>query len=382
MKGNRAFEFKFDGKDLPLAQIAAQAKERALEEVEKQAEEAERIAEKLRDAADKHAEVAEAKADALRDQADKLRDAMDAERDALDAEREKQEEIAEQAAEAHEHKKSHKSMSKKVSTGSIEVDDGEIVDDVVAYGGSVTLGDGAIAEGDVVAFGGDVILGDGAVINGDAVSFGGTIHKGDGATIGGEEVSFGAAGFGVKPLIKAVKSDDAKKEPHHGGGIAAFLVNFAAFFGLGFLLMMFVPNRMKNIEAEIKSQPVKSGLAGILAMIGAIPLTVLLCITLIGIPVAVLMWLAGGLSLVMGMLALANTVGGQIPLSHKRRTQAVVLAVGLFLMSLVALVPVVGPIIIFFATCVSFGAIIRTRVGQRSPNGLPMPETGVRQVTF
>ncbi len=72
----------------------------------------------------------------------------------------------------------------------------------------------------------------------------------------------------------------------------------------------------------------------------------------------------------MGMLALANTLGERIPIKRLRRTQAAVLAVGLLTMMLLAMVPVIGPLLLTAAGCVSFGAIIRSRVGQRA---LAMP---------
>ncbi|MBL8958142.1 MAG: hypothetical protein JNK82_45640 [Myxococcaceae bacterium] len=266
----------------------------------------------------------------------------------------------------------------QMGTGSVSVPDGEHVDDVVAYGGSVTLGNGVHADGDIVAFGGDVLIGDGTTIEGDAVAFGGQVKRGEGSVVKGEEVSIGG---GVKPLAKALPAVKVaeKKQDHEGGGVAAFLVFFATFFGLGFLLMMFAPNRMRNIEAEIRNEPVKSGLAGLLAAIGWFPLSIFLFVTLVGIPVMLAMWLLGPLALVMGMLALANHLGTKFPLMKKRRTQAAVLAVGLLIIMLVAMVPVLGQLTVFTAACVSFGAIIRTRVGQRG-SALPVAEGPFQQV--
>ena len=315
----------------------------------------------------------EAEAERLQDQADRLRDAKEAQ-----AERREEAQAAVEKAKARARELKHGgNSSTRMSTGSITVPDGQVVEDVVSYGGSVTLGDGVIAEGDVVAFGGDVVLGDGTIVDGDAVSFGGTVRKGDGALVKGEEVSFGTGG--LKPMVGALPAVKSVERAEEKSGVAAFLINFATFFGLGFLLMMFAPNRMRNIEAEIKAEPVKSGLAGLLALIGALPLTVLLVLTVIGIPVMVLMWLLGGLAMVMGMLALANTVGARFPVARLKRTQALVLAVGLLAIMLVGVVPVLGPLVIATALCVSFGAIIRTRVGQRAL-GMPVPEGPIREV--
>lgn len=334
------------------------------------------------EAAAARAAAAEARADALRDRAEAIREAKD---DAAEAKDEEQQarldevKAAVEEAKAKAHQPKHGGGRKTVSTGPVVVAGGERVEDVVSYGGSVTLGDGVIADGDVVAFGGDVVMGDGVIVEGDAVSFGGTVKKGVGAVVKGEEVAFGAAGFGVKPMVQALPAVKAVEKTEEHSPVAGFLIKFAAFFGLGFLLMMFAPNRMRNIEAEIKSEPVKSGLAGLLAFLGAFPLTVLLGLTVIGIPVAVLMWLLGLLALLMGLLAFANTIGARFPMARLRRTQAAVLAVGLLLVMLVGLIPVVGPIAIIGALCVSFGAIIRTRVGQRSL-GLPVPESSIREV--
>jgi hypothetical protein len=331
------------------------------------------VPEKLEADADAH----EQKAEELRDQAEAAREKSDEE---AEARREQVELAREKALHAGKRDKWEKKRGGKqlLAAGPISVPDGDVVDDVVSYGGSITLGDGVTANGDVVAFGGDVLLGDGTTVEGDAVSFGGQVKKGDGSVVHGEEVSFGG---GVKPLAKALPSVKAVEtnEEKKGGGIAAFLVFFATFFGLGFLLMMFAPNRMKNIEAEIRAQPVKSGLAGLLAGIGWLPLTALLCLTLVGIPVAFVMWLVGPMALAMGMLALANTVGSKFPIARLRRTQAMVLAVGVLTMMLAFAVPVLGVIVMLGAMCVSFGAIIRTRAGQRA-RGLPMPDDTFREV--
>jgi hypothetical protein len=159
-----------------------------------------------------------------------------------------------------------------------------------------------------------------------------------------------------------------------GGGLAAFLLWFATFFGLGFLLMMFAPTRMRNIEAEIVNEPVKSGLAGLLGGIATVVFGILFLFTFVGIPVTLVGWLLAFLCGVMGMLAVANTLGSRIPLRRFKRTQALVLAVGLLAMMLISMVPVLGPMLLFSALCVSYGAIIRTRVGQRALTGVPVPD--------
>ena len=68
----------------------------------------------------------------------------------------------------------------------------------------------------------------------------------------------------------------------------------------------------------------------------------------------------------MGLAAVANTLGAQIPTGKLRKTQALVLAVGLLALLLVCQVPVIGWLVLIVATVVSMGAVIRTRFGQNS----------------
>jgi len=176
--------------------------------------------------------------------------------------------------------------------------------------------------------------------------------------------------------VKASKSvQPSKGEDSKGGlGLATFLVQFVVFFVFGFLAMVFAPQRMKGLEAAIRGQPVVSGAVGFLGFLLVGPLSLFLVITLIGIPVALVMWILLAIALPMGLAALANTVGTTMPMGRVRRTQAMVLALGLVVMLLVAHVPVLGPLLLSLAACVSLGAVLRTRLGSVTPKGLPISE--------
>ena len=325
-------------------------------------DEAETEAEKLRD----HAEKLRDEAEALREKAEELRDA-------------KQEEIEaakDQARAKIEVAKAHgESKNDRVSmNGPVTVAAGERVDSAISYGGPVTIERDARVDGDVVSFGGDVILQENSRVDGDAVSFGGKVIKAEGARVRGEDVSFGGSGLGSVMASKAVQ---AAAHPHlesnaqrEGSRVAAFFAQFAVLFGVGFLLMMFAPNRMKTVEAEMQLAPVKNGVAGLLAMLCSLPLTLFLVITLFGIPVAMAFWMLAGFCTLVGLVAVANLIGARVPVARLRRTQAVALAVGLVSMLLVARIPVVGPLLMSGAIFVSLGAIIRTRLGRGQ--GMPI----------
>lgn len=327
-----------------------------------QAEEGETEADRVR----AHAEKLRDEADSLREKAEELRDAKQEEIDA-----------AKQQARARiEEARAHTGSKDDLVSmnGPVTVKAGERVDSAISYGGSVTVERDARVDGDVVSFGGDVVLQENARVDGDAVSFGGKVTKAEGARVRGEEVSFGGSGFGSVMASKAVQ---AAAHPHFesgekkgGSAVAVFFAQFAVLFGIGFLLMMFAPQRMKTIEAEMQLAPVKNGVAGMLALLCSLPLTLFLLITIIGIPVAMAFWMLAGLCTLMGLVAVANLLGARVPVPRLRRTQALALAAGLVAMLLVARIPVLGPILLSAATFVSLGAIIRTRIGRGQ--GMPI----------
>lgn len=318
-----------------------------------------------------HAEAMREEAEAARDRAEELRDAR----------REEQEAAREEARARIEEARAHKDGDDKGlvnMNGPVVVKENQRTESAISYGGSVTVEKNARVEGDVVSFGGDVILQDNARVDGDAVSFGGKVIKADNAKVKGEEVSFGGAGLGSVMASKAVQvsrpNSEAKGESNGGSAVATFFAQFAVLFGLGFLLMMFVPQRMKAIEAEMQQAPGKNGAAGFLALLCSLPLTVFLCITVIGIPVVLAFWMIAFVCGLMGLVAVANILGSRVPVPRLRRTQAIALAVGLLGMLLVARIPVLGPLLMAIGVLISLGAIIRTRIGQRG-QGMPI-ETG------
>lgn len=361
------------------AELARQKADELREKTDAVREASQDAREQAREAAETAREQAQEAAEAAREQAQEAAElAREQAQEAAEAERERLEALREQGQAQAELSRAQAELERhRVSTGGpVTIEKGSRVDTAVAYGGPVIIEENAVVEGDAVAFGGDVILKKGAVVEGDAVSFGGSVVKGEG-TVHGESVSMGGSGFGTTVARGMVKSQRAARVTEtqdaaddsrsgFGRGLAGFLLQFAVFFGLGFVLMMFAPQRMKALEATIKAEPGKNTLAGFLGLLATIPLTVMLAVTLVGIPVAMLMWVALALFVPVGLAVVANAVGARLPTGNLRKTQALVLAVGLLTLLLVGRIPVLGHLVMAEAVFISMGAIIRTRFGQNS----------------
>ncbi len=265
------------------------------------------------------------------------------------------------------------------ATGNYTVEEGQEACDVVIFGGNLdVLGQ---VTGDVAVYGGNVHVGSDAEVQGDVVAFGGEVHVDDGAEVHGEQMSFGSsAGSGVMTkgakAWRSVTSKHTESSSHSslGWSIPRFLLKFAAFFGLSFIFLMFVPARMKQIEAEVKRDPVKCGVAGLVGSVALIPLTIMLAVlVIIGWPFLVVLWLLVLLGVGMGSTAIAAEIGTRLPvLKSTRKTQAAVLAVGIGVLLLVELIPYLGPMVLAGVSLVSLGAVIRTRFGGK-PQGYPTP---------
>ncbi|HYO67426.1 MAG TPA: hypothetical protein VEU33_15230, partial [Archangium sp.] len=172
---------------------------------------------------------------------------------------------------------------------------------------------------------------------------------------------------------------DELEERDSGNGFATFLIQFAVMFGLGFLGQMLFPARMKALTADIQAKPLAGGVVGLVGALSLIPasipllvVSIVLAVTIIGIPVAVALWLLPLLAAAVGFTAVASSIGTRLPVMRGRKTQAMVMALGLLILLVAARIPVLGPLVMVAAVLVGFGAVIRTQLGRR-PRGIPEP---------
>ncbi|MBX7097551.1 MAG: EI24 domain-containing protein [Myxococcaceae bacterium] len=333
------------------------------------------VAEQLKAEAEAAAERAEAARDQAEEARDRAQELREAQRDQVKALKEEAKAKAEEArARAEESKLRSTSVS---HSGPVTVHADEELDSVVSWGGPVTVEDQGKVKGDVVAFGGDVVLKPTAQVGGDAVSFGGTVVREPGAKVGGQVVSFGGSGLGQAVAARAVGAARPPSSPSGAGeasALALFLLQFASLFGLGFVLMMFAPQRMKAIEAELSAAPVRNGVIGLLATVASVPLTLFLILTVVGIPVALVFWVLAALAVVASLVVLSNLLGARLPAFRLKKTQASALALGILAMLLLSRIPVLGPLVVGTAVTATLGAIVRTRFGQTARGSLPVAD--------
>ncbi len=178
----------------------------------------------------------------------------------------------------------------------ITIEKGEHPGDVVALFGNVR-NHGTIG-GDCVAILGSIEQGDSAVILGDAVTIGGALREtGRGARVEGQTVSIGFlpfAGFAIPsvPLLLFF-------------GIFSYLL----FVGLAALFARLFPERLVRMSETISKRTFLSLVLGLLSGPLALMLGLLLLVTVIGIPLALLLPLFYVLAAFLGYVAAAYQLG-------------------------------------------------------------------------
>jgi hypothetical protein len=177
---------------------------------------------------------------------------------------------------------------------------GHVEEDVVSIGGNVYV-DGTVA-GNVVAPFGDVVLNGDAYVEGDVVAV--SVSADDQAQIGGtiEEIPLFRLPWvndGAQALLKLAAT--------------VVLAKFTLVLLLGLLITAVVPQHVTRVEERLKGKPISSFFGGVLVQIMIFPVFVLLLVTVIGIPLALLaLPLLVLASLMLGFVALARMLGNSL----------------------------------------------------------------------
>jgi hypothetical protein len=215
-------------------------------------------------------------------------------------------------------------------------------------------------QNDAFTANGDIIVRDGGSIRGDAVSLTGKVTTEGSGTIGGQRVEVGSGVVGAGgvsiPSTPAlgVNMDGA------GAGIGGWIALTLGALGVGLLLVLISGNSLRTVGREISERTGRTVLVGFLALIGVPVIFVVLLISVIGIPVALLLIPLVPLFSLYGMFALALVVGERLLVTFDRPQAKDVWAMvaGVLLISLIRLIPVLGWIAFALAALAGFGATV------------------------
>lgn len=263
-------------------------------------------------------------------------------------------------------------------------EDEEVTGDVVAIFGRAEI-EGKVA-GDVVAPFGSVYLGPRAEVDGDLVA--GQLEKFDGAVVHGEEVTVGFTNRGAR-VFRGHPLDFREEGPFSNPPI--FLI--VTILCTGVLLLIYiltwalVPQRVEAVRNQVMGGFLKSFFIGFLGLLAILPVFILLLVTIIGIPVALIVLpLAFILATFLGDTSVSLAVGERIKktLNFSTDSKIFLIAAGLlvleipFLLGALLLIMegaavgmaifllIFGGLLNLVLWMVGFGSVILTRFGGRA----------------
>jgi len=267
-----------------------------------------------------------------------------------------------------------------VTGGSLRVE-GTVTGDLAVVGGSARVLAGGRVVGDATVFGGSLVVENGGRIDGDVGVAGGSVHRDEGGIIAGEVNEDG----GKKKHHEVTEEEtshpttfrDRAASAAHSIGSA--VTKSALLFVFGCVLLALLAPPMERIRVEVAARPMRAfalGFVGAFAgLIGLTILLTLLCITVIGIPVAIV-----GLMLVIlavyGAVASVLTTVGAALLGHRTKNPYLHLLLGCAMLLVLSAIPIVGVLVTVALVSVAVGALIATRAGglleraRRLPGGL------------
>ncbi|ELZ26215.1 hypothetical protein C474_20981 [Halogeometricum pallidum JCM 14848] len=263
------------------------------------------------------------------------------------------------------------------AAGSVTID-GTVDGDVQAASGTLLVGASAVVVGNLEAGAGDVRL-DGTV-DGDVTVGADTFLVGSTAVVGGS-ITYDAETFAVadgasvagtvtrdENLVTAtpvVGDFEGFVVPDSVVAVYWLLVNLA----LGAVLLAVAPRFAARVTSVGTKRAVRSGGVGLLALVGVPVALVLTLLTVVGIPLSIAGFVLFALVLwvtsVYGALVLGTwllSLGG-----YENRWAA--LAAGLFLVTLVGVVPFAGGVLQFLVLLVGLGAFALALRGEGGEEG-------------
>lgn len=258
--------------------------------------------------------------------------------------------------------------SEAVAFGASVRVEGTVERSAVAIGGDVYVS-GSVGK-DAVAIGGTVVLAPGAVVHGNAVAIGGSVQRAESARVDGDTTSISIPG--LDRLRRLSWPPDFYRWQRFAVPFGPWfwlwgrqLTGLLSSLALGIIILVLLPNNVEHMVAVLPNNWGRFALIGFLGYLVAVPLMVLMAITIVGIPLAMLLGLALAAARFLAHTTVSLFVGQRLleQLIPHKVSPFVELVVGLLGLFLVRFVPLVGWLVGWVAALVGLGVVLDTRFG-------------------
>ncbi|MCK4259746.1 MAG: polymer-forming cytoskeletal protein [Halanaerobiales bacterium] len=275
--------------------------------------------------------------------------------------------------------------------GNITVTEDKVIDgDVDALAGNITIygtvnGNVTALAGNITIYGkvngdvrntaGNVYIRNTGEVNGKVTALAGRVFQDEDSKIQGSvvemigdessdssEISFGNMNINIRHLRDNVFiSPRVPWYFYMWGGLTGLI----GWLALGALLMLFFAGQVNRLGDIIQKRPGYYFLVGLVSYLLVPPLMILLVITIIGIPLALLLIPLIFLSTLYGQLGVARIIGVKVitSLNLKFSTEMSKVLIGIASMAIITLIPVLGWVFFFITACMGLGSVVINRFG-------------------
>jgi hypothetical protein len=245
--------------------------------------------------------------------------------------------------------------------------EGTVTGDLVVAGGSARIRDGGKVVGDATAFGGSIHVEKGGRVKGDVGVVGGSLKRDEGSFVGGDVVNSAdekghvSVTIGNEGVHTTVEREAPEKVPAAVQSFGRSLTNVSLLFVLGCVLLALATRRMDALRTEIAQHPMRSMARGVVGALAAVVAFSILCITIVGIPFAILALLVLIFATYSSICAVLMTFGAAV-VGHKSNNPYAHLLVGCVALLLIGWIPFFGHLATAAVTCIAIGALVSTRL--------------------
>ena len=255
----------------------------------------------------------------------------------------------------------------RVLSSSINIE-GYVFNEVLLYGSYVSISNSSILGGPVKIYANAVTI-DG-VIKGDAkvyadrIVFNGIIEKdayfesddlimGPDAQVLGNFISSKDLEINSSNVHGQVIDSDVKEND----GFIGKLISFLMLVVVGFVVLLVARKFAVRTTDAIQKRSFASFLAGLIILIATPIVAVLLLITIIGVPLAILLFIAYGLVIFLGAIYGVFAIGKGILMiiDHKKKSLLLSMILGALLFTLISFVPAIFTLVVIIAIVFGIG---------------------------
>jgi hypothetical protein len=140
------------------------------------------------------------------------------------------------------------------------------------------------------------------------------------------------------------------------------VTNSVVLFTFGAVLLALVGERMEKLELELAARPARTFALGVVSFFAGVVIAAALCVTIIGIPFAMVGLIVAVIAGAAGIVATLAVVGNAL-IGHRTKNRYLHLALGCAILLVAGNLPWLGELVTFVAICFGLGSVIASRAG-------------------